>query len=85
MAIMPLKTNNMYANIKRYAMSTYDKQLQLAVGQRIELIRMNDDPCPVEPGTKGTVTHIGGDVINVDWDNGRRLGVIEGVDEYKTI
>jgi hypothetical protein len=75
----------MYANIKRYAMSTYDKQLQLAVGQRIELIRMNDDPCPVEPGTKGTVTHIGGDVINVDWDNGRRLGVIEGVDEYKTI
>lgn len=55
------------------------------IGQRIELIEMVDDPQPIEPGTQGTVTHIGGDVINVDWDNGRTLGVVMGVDKYKTI
>jgi len=69
----------MYANIKRYAMR------EPAIGQRIELIEMVDDPQPIEPGTQGTVTHVGADVINIKWDNGRTLGVVMGVDKYKTI
>jgi hypothetical protein len=33
----------------------------------------------------GTIRHIGGDVINVDWDNGRYLGVVIGIDKYRII
>jgi hypothetical protein len=54
-------------------------------GDRVRLIKMVDDPSPVESGTEGTVYHIGGGVINVKWDNGRSLGLVEGVDEYEEI
>ena len=55
------------------------------IGSRVELIQMNEDPNPVEPGTKGTVTHIGGGLVNVNWDNGRQLGLVYGVDDFKSI
>jgi hypothetical protein len=56
-----------------------DKNL---VGRRITLIEMVDDPNPIESGMKGIITHVGGDVINVRWDNGRNIGVIVGKDKY---
>jgi hypothetical protein len=43
---------------------------------------MVDDPCPIEKGSLGTIRHVGGGVINVKWDNGRDLGLVEGVDEF---
>ena len=55
------------------------------MGKRIKLITMFDDPYPIESGTMGTITHIGGDVMNVTWDNGRRLGVVIGVDKYEIL
>lgn len=55
------------------------------VGKRVRLIEMKEEPNPVAPGTMGTIVHVGGDVINVEWDNGRRLGLVEGVDEYEII
>jgi Domain of unknown function (DUF4314) len=55
------------------------------VGKRIKLIKMYEDPFPVEPGQCGTVYHVGADVLNVKWDNGRSLGVIVGVDEFEVI
>jgi hypothetical protein len=55
------------------------------VGKRIILIEMKDEPFPIESGTMGTIRHIGGDVINVDWDNGRYLGVVIGIDKYRII
>jgi RNase P/RNase MRP subunit p29 len=55
------------------------------IGKRIRLVRMNDEPNPVESGTLGTIVHIGADVINVEWDNGRRLGVIVDHDEYEIL
>lgn len=55
----------------------------LNIGDRIRLIQMFDDPNPVEPGTLGTITHIGGGIINVDWDNGRTLGLVDGFDMYE--
>jgi hypothetical protein len=58
---------------------TMDKNL---VGRRITLIEMVDDPNPIESGMKGIITHVGGDVINVRWDNGRNIGVIVGKDKY---
>lgn len=52
------------------------------IGKRIKLLSMDNDPNPVPDGMEGTVIHIGGGIINVDWDNGRSLGVVEGVDKY---
>jgi len=55
------------------------------VGKRVKLIEMREDPSPIAPGTMGTIAHVGGGVINVNWDNGRKLGLVEGVDEYEII
>ena len=52
------------------------------VGKRITMIEMVDEVHPIESGMKGIITHVGGDVINVRWDNGRNLGVIIGEDKY---
>lgn len=55
------------------------------VGKRVKLIEMFDDVNPVEPGTEGTVTSVGADVISVDWDNGRVLGMIWELDKFEII
>jgi hypothetical protein len=55
------------------------------IGKRIKLISMVNDPNPIESGSLGTIRHVGGDVINVDWDNGRTLGVVVGEDIYEII
>jgi hypothetical protein len=48
-----------------------------------------DDFDPVEPGTLGTVIKEimvqGHNILEIKWDNGRGLNVIEGVDEYEII
>lgn len=56
------------------------------VGTRIELVFMGDDPRPIPSGTKGTV-RIVDDIgtVHCDFDNGRRLGLIPGEDEFKII
>ena len=55
------------------------------IGKRVKLIIMNEDPDPIPPGTEGTVVGVGGDVIEMKWDNGRVLGLIWGVDEFEII
>jgi hypothetical protein len=62
-----------------------DDQLKELVGKRIRLIQMGNDPNPVPSGTEGTVYHTGGGVINVEWDNGRSLGLVEGEDRYMVL
>ncbi len=53
------------------------------IGKRIRLVGfMINDPEPIPVGTEGIVNHVGGGVINVNWDNGRTLGLIDGEDEY---
>lgn len=52
-------------------------------GMRIKLISMDDDPNPIPAGMKGTIILVDNmGVIHVNWDNGRRLGVVPGADEY---
>lgn len=54
------------------------------VGKRIKMIKMSPDPHPIEPGTMGTIKMVDGiGQIHVNWDNGRSLAVIPGVDEYE--
>ena len=55
------------------------------IGKRVKLIMMDEDPDPIPPGTEGTVVGVGGDVIQMKWDNGRVLGLIWGVDEFEVI
>ena len=56
------------------------------VGRRIKCIEMKDDDEIVIPsGTIGTIRHIGGGVINVKWENGRDIGIIEDVDRFEYI
>lgn len=50
---------------------------KLKAGDRIELVRMGEDPRPIEPGTQGTVKAVSDfgrwQQVQVDWDNGRGL------------
>lgn len=54
----------------------------MKAGDRVVLESMDNDPNPVPIGIEGTIRHIGGGVVNVDWDNGRSLGLIIGVDQF---
>lgn len=55
-------------------------------GTRIELMEMSNDPRPVAPGTRGTVAFID-DIatIHCNFDDGRRLGLLWGVDSFRKL
>jgi len=55
------------------------------VGKRVKCIEMKDEPNPIPNGTIGTIRHIGGGVINVRWENGRDIGLIEDLDRYEYV
>jgi hypothetical protein len=69
--------------LKEFGKFKLNEEVSELVGKRIRLIEMKNDPDPIEPGSEGTIVHAGGGVINVDWDSGRSLGVVEGIDEYE--
>lgn len=55
-------------------------------GTRIVLNSMGDDPRPVESGMRGTVAVVDDiGTVHCDFDNGRRLGLIEGEDDFRTL
>ena len=57
-------------------------------GDRIRLLAMPNDPDPIPPGSTGTVVSATTGTfaqIEVDWDNGRTLALIPGVDQYDII
>jgi len=59
------------------------------VGDRIELISMDDDPWAIEPGERGTVTRVNPDPeygqIVVNWDSGRSLILLPTIDKWKLL
>jgi hypothetical protein len=64
----------------------------LKQGDRIELISMPNDPCPIPVGTKGTVEDCVSMKIGdskwqvwVKWDNKRTLSLVVPPDKYKII
>ncbi len=56
------------------------------VGTRIELVQMGDDPHPIPPGTRGTVTFVDDmGQIGMRWDNGQSLSLIPGTDSFRKL
>jgi hypothetical protein len=62
------------------------------VGDRIRLIEMTADPCPIPAGTTGTVTEIfpRGKIFNyavivVKWDIERSLNLVSPPDTFEVI
>lgn len=55
-------------------------------GTRLELKEMDDPYAPVQPGTRGTVAAVDDmGTIHMKWDNGRTLGVVPGVDQFRKL
>lgn len=53
--------------------------------EKSTLIEMKNDPNPIEHGSEGTVVHVGGGVLNVNWDCGRTIGLIDDVDSFEIV
>lgn len=57
------------------------------IGDRIELLDMNDSFSKLEKGAKGTVykIEIDQDLIWVNWDNGEKLALLADMDKFKVL
>jgi len=62
-------------------------KIKVKVGDRVELLEMNDTWSNLEKGSKGTVTKIEEDqeLIWINWDNGERLALLIGIDKFKVV
>ena len=55
-------------------------------GTRIVLNFMDDDPRPIESGTRGTVKVVDDiGTVHCEFDNGRNLGLIDGEDDFRAL
>jgi hypothetical protein len=53
-------------------------------GRRVRLISCDDPHTRLQPGTRGRVTFVDGlGTVHVAWDDGSRLGLIPGVDQWE--
>ncbi len=59
---------------------------QYPVGTRIELVSMSDPYNPIPKGARGTIVSVDdAGTLHMKWDNGRTLGIVVGVDEFKVL
>jgi len=85
------RTDIYYYLLKNWIRDNYGNGKLALPGDRIRLIKMNNDPNPIESGVTGTVKEVnsiqmfGEDQLVVDWDNGRGLNLIVGEDEFEVI
>lgn len=55
-------------------------------GSRVKLIKLEDPYRNIPEGTKGTVDSVDDiGTIHVRWDDGSRLGIVPGVDEFRKV
>ena len=58
------------------------------IGDRVELLFINDTWTKLQKGDKGTIFKIENEddaLIWIEWDNGERLALLEGIDKFKVI
>jgi hypothetical protein len=55
-------------------------------GKRVKFFSSKDEQMDIEPGSEGTIIEVddAGHII-VDWDSGRSLNLIDGLDEYEIL
>jgi hypothetical protein len=63
---------------------------KVSIGDRVELIFINDSMTRLRPGDQGTVTKIEDEsedetLVWVEWDNGEQLALLDPIDKYKVI
>ena len=73
--------------MKRIGVENLVEKESVKVGDRIELVFINDTWTELKPGDKGTVNKIdeNQEIIWVDWDNGEQLALLIGIDKFKVI
>ena len=61
--------------------------INVKVGDKIELLEMEDSMTGLQKGDRGTVTKIEDDqdLIWVDWDNGEKLALLIGIDKFRVV
>jgi hypothetical protein len=80
-----------YDILKGWCRQNYGDGKYAIPGDTIRLIKMEDDPQPIRPNTIGivreiqTVSTFNEDHLIVDWQNGRKLNLIVGLDEFERI
>jgi hypothetical protein len=59
------------------------------IGERIELLFINDTWTKLQKGDKGTVVKIENEdddaLIWIEWDNGEKLALLKGIDKFKVV
>jgi hypothetical protein len=62
---------------------------KVKVGDRIELVFINDTWTRLKPGDQGTVEKIESEsdetLVWVHWDNGEQLALLDPIDKFKVI
>jgi hypothetical protein len=88
------KINILYLVIHISSLSLYPKPIYMTnlltltkdlIGKKVRVIEMVDEPFPVPSGTIGTIYSVGFDVICVNWENGRNIGLIYDEDTYEIL
>lgn len=61
--------------------------IKVKIGDRVELLEMEDSMTSLQKGSRGTVTKIDEDedLIWVQWDNGERLALLADIDKFKVM
>lgn len=81
-------------SMEEYGMNKFEAERRFAQrmkdnyppGTRIVLLRMGDDPRPVENNTRGTVMAVDDiGTLHCAFDNGRSLGVVPGEDSFRKL
>jgi hypothetical protein len=85
------KSDIYFTILEKWVRKNYGDGKMAMPGDDIILIEMPEDPNPIESGTSGfvmkinTVKLFNEDHLFVEWENGRKLSVIVGVDKYNVI
>ena len=61
--------------------------VKVKIGDKVELIQIDDSMTKLEKGAKGVVKKIEEeqDLIWVKWENGEELALLNGIDKFKII
>ncbi len=88
---MDQNSKEFYDLLRLWCRQNYGDGKYAIPGDTIRLIKMVDDPNPIEPNTIGVIREIvpismfNEDHLDVDWENGRNLKLIVGIDQFERI